>query len=402
MKKTDILLYLFILLLPIQLGKHFFPPFTFISGVPIDYIAPTLYLTDILAVLLIVLNMKTVLTFFRNKIVIGFLLLLGINIVFAMSQPIALYKSVKILEVLGLFAIFRKAKLNPKFILTSFAIGACFELSLAVAQFIQRQSMQGIFYYFGERNFILSTPNIAKASINGAEFLRPYATFSHPNSLAGFYLLIYVCVLTFPVFKKYIYLKNLLMLLCSMLILISFSKLAIGTYLLLSLTFLFKHRKELPCKMCLIGRPIIILIVAAIFISAHGDVDSLEKRMILIDNSITTFVSQPIVGVGMGNYLLAEVKFPSKYPYFFLQPVHNIFLLFLTEAGLLLAGYAGYFLYKWITALIVNETFLYAFCAVVITGMFDHYWLTLQQNLLLLPVIFGIIVHGQIAKKIVQ
>jgi hypothetical protein len=344
-------------------------------------------------------NHFAVLSFFKNKIALGFFLLIAINILFAMSQPVALYKSARIIEILCLFAIFRKAKLNPKYVLISFAAGAVFELGLAIAQFSERHALQGIFYFFGERNFSISTPGIAKASLNGIQFLRPYATFSHPNSLGGFYLLIYILFLTFPVFKKYFVLKNILLVLCSMLILISFSKLAIGTYLLLSIIFLFRHRKELACKFCIIGRPVVLIIVAAIFLLARGDVDSLEKRLILFDNAVSIFVSQPIVGVGLGNYLMAQAQFPSNYPYFFLQPVHNIFLLFLTEAGLFLTGYSGYFLYKWITRMLKNEAFVYAMIVVALTGMFDHYWFTLQQNILLLPVILGLIVHGQNSSK---
>jgi hypothetical protein len=81
----SLLLYIFLLLLPAQLGKHFFPNFAFISGVPIDYLAPALFLTDIIAVLLICLNLKIVISFFKNKIALGFFLLIAINILFAMS-----------------------------------------------------------------------------------------------------------------------------------------------------------------------------------------------------------------------------------------------------------------------------------------------------------------------------
>lgn len=403
MKKISAILpYLFIFFLPTQLSKFFFPRFTYLSGIPIDLLAPTIYLTDILAVMLIVFNFKTVFLFFKNKIVLGFFLLLIVNIIFAMSQPIALYKSAKIIEMLCVFAVFRKIKLNPKYLLISILSGAVFEFSLAVLQFSYRHSMQGIFYFFGERSFRITTPAIAKVSMNGIEILRPYATFSHPNSLAGFYLLLYIFVLTSPYFKKYSILKNVLLLVCSMLIFISFSKIIIVTFFVLNLIFLLQKRKQIGCNFCVFSRIFVLLIVAGIFLTAQGDVDSMEKRMILIDDAVTTFISQPIVGVGIGNYLLAEAEFPSKYPYFFLQPVHNIFLLFLTEAGLLLTGYAGYFLYKWITAMMKYEQFMYVAGVIAITGMLDHYWLTLQQNMLLLPVVLGLIVYSQKTAKDVQ
>ncbi len=59
------ILFLFFLLLPTQLGKHFFFPVSFIAGVRIDYLAPTLYTTDILFFLLFFFFSKAVIQFFR-------------------------------------------------------------------------------------------------------------------------------------------------------------------------------------------------------------------------------------------------------------------------------------------------------------------------------------------------
>ncbi len=392
---VSILTYIFLFFLPTQLGLHFFPRFSFISGVPIDYLLPTLYMTDILAIILIALHYKSLLQTFKNKFFLGFLVLLGINILFAHSQPMALYKNARILEIICLFLVFKNLQLNLKFVLISFTAGALFEVSLALMQFIYKHSLQGVFYYFGERYMQLSTPGIAKASLNGIEILRPYATFSHPNSMGGFYLLIYIFTLTYPSLKKYFLLKNGLLILTSMIIFLSFSKIVILTYLFLNIFYLLKERTKIGCNFCVFSRLVIFLIVAAIFLTAQGDADSLEKRLTLIDDSLTIFISNPIVGVGMGNYLFAEAEFPIKYPYFFLQPVHNIFLLFLSEAGLLISAYSGFFLYKWSQRLFQNQVLVYVVSAVALTGFFDHYWLTLQQNMILFPVILGLIIHGQ-------
>ena len=57
-------MFLFLFLLPTQLGKHFFLPFSYILGVRVDYLAPTVYLTDIIILLLVVINYRAVLKFF--------------------------------------------------------------------------------------------------------------------------------------------------------------------------------------------------------------------------------------------------------------------------------------------------------------------------------------------------
>src|SRR3989344_696217 len=47
-----ILFYLIILFLPTQLGKHFWPDFSIVSGIRVDYLSPTVYFTDVFIFLL--------------------------------------------------------------------------------------------------------------------------------------------------------------------------------------------------------------------------------------------------------------------------------------------------------------------------------------------------------------
>jgi len=54
MQFSVLFFYLLILFLPTQLGRHFFFDFSFVSGIRIDYLAPTIYLTDILVLLLFI------------------------------------------------------------------------------------------------------------------------------------------------------------------------------------------------------------------------------------------------------------------------------------------------------------------------------------------------------------
>src|SRR6266704_691714 len=48
----NLLFSLLILFLPTQFGKHFWPSFSIIQGIRVDYLSPTLYFTDILIILL--------------------------------------------------------------------------------------------------------------------------------------------------------------------------------------------------------------------------------------------------------------------------------------------------------------------------------------------------------------
>ena len=50
----DLLLFLTLLFLPTQLGKHFWPDFSYIYSLKIDYLSPALYLWDLLVIGLVI------------------------------------------------------------------------------------------------------------------------------------------------------------------------------------------------------------------------------------------------------------------------------------------------------------------------------------------------------------
>ena len=147
-----ILFFLFLLLLPSQLGKHFFLDFSYLSGVRVDYLAPTVYLTDIIVFLLTVVNLKIILKFFKNKKVLLSLLLLVINIWLSRLPVISFYWFIKIIEFLIIFSLAKKilVTLKEKYILVALLISGSFELFLSLIQLINKHSVQGVFYYFGE------------------------------------------------------------------------------------------------------------------------------------------------------------------------------------------------------------------------------------------------------------
>ncbi|MEK9176076.1 MAG: hypothetical protein AAB520_01390, partial [Patescibacteria group bacterium] len=47
-----LIFYLLLLFLPTQLGLHLWPDFSFVHGIRIDYLSPTIYFTDFLIVIL--------------------------------------------------------------------------------------------------------------------------------------------------------------------------------------------------------------------------------------------------------------------------------------------------------------------------------------------------------------
>ena len=383
------LLFLFVLLLPTQLGKHFFFDFSYISGVRVDYLAPTIYLTDILVGIIAIINIKHIYNFFKSKKILILIFLLLINILTSLSKPLAIYSFIKIIEFLIIFAVFKKVKISAKSILYALFIGALTTLFLSILQFVSKHSIQGIFYFLGERYFTFSTYGIAKATINSIAFLRPYASFSHPNSLSGFYLLIYTLILTHPMFKKSSLVKTLLLFISTILVFLSFSKIAIFTFLIINFLYILKTNKNNPCVLCKYSKIIIFLILSIVFIQAKTDPLTIQKRLELILNSWNIIKENIVFGTGIGNYLIAQKGFFSKYYVFFNQPVHNIFLLYFAEIGIIFGLLIILLFFKILKKVVLKYPFIIS--CVVITGFFDHYWFTLQQNILLFAVVFGLL-----------
>ena len=382
-----LLVYLFFL--PTQLGKHFFFSFSYLSGVRVDYLAPTFYFNDIIFILIFFLNIKVLKSFwlfFKWILLIAFF-----NIFFALSKPIAFYYWIRVFQLILVFFIFKKNRLPAKKVLLIFFSSAILQLFISLNHLLFGHALQGFFYFLGERYFNLSTFGIAKINFFGKEVLRPYGTFSHPNSLAGFYLLLYTYFLTEKKFKPFFILKNLSLFVFSCLIFISFSKGVIFSFLVINLIYFLSQEKD--CLFCQLGKIFVFFVLALIFFQAKGDLLTLSKRTELINNALIIFSRSPFFGVGLGNYLLAQNNFSSKFYLFFNQPVHNIFLLFLAEVGALFFILLFFFFISFLKKKSKKISFTPYFLlltTIFFTGFFDHYWLTLVQNFFLMGVVFAL------------
>jgi len=375
----------FLFLLPVQLGKHFFFDFSYLSGIRVDYLAPTVYLIDIVFLFLLIMNIKIIKPLFKNKKLFIFNFFIFLNFLFAQNKLLATYYYLRLIEIVLIFFIYKKSKLLAKEILIPLVFSSFIQLLLALGQFISKHSIQGLFYFFGERYFNLTTPGIAKATLAGVEFLRPYGSFSHPNSLAGFYLLLYFFVLTNKKFNKLTLLKNIFLFTSSLLVFVSFSKIAIVSFLILNTGYWILNTKT-KCILCLVAKLFIFLVVSIVFLTAQTDPLTVEKRVFLLQNSFLIIRHNLFFGVGAGNYLLAQNELIQQYLDIINQPVHNIFLLFFSQWGLISFGLFSLTI-NWLKEVFKKNCLL--FLVIFITGFFDHYWLTLNQNFLLLAVVIG-------------
>jgi O-antigen ligase len=320
-----------------------------------------------------------------------------IPVILAQVPGIALFRYIKIIEWLGIFAIASAIQFNEKSplfqrsLLIALLGISVFEFLLSIAQLANKATLQGIFYWFGERAINVTTPDSAVAVLNDNLFLRPYGTFSHPNSMAGFFLLLYFFVLTFQAFKIFPRIRAVTLFISMLIIFITFSKTVIAIFVFINLLVFAGVVLKQRCRFCGVARFIVLIAVAATFALPQGDPFSLAKRISLTDNALEIISQNPITGVGLGNYLYAQSGFYNPYNSYFLQPVHNILLLFLSETGLVVGGVLLFIIFRKINPLFTHKAFLYCFGVVLLSGMMDHYWLTLQQNFLLTALVFGLL-----------
>ncbi|HUV72414.1 MAG TPA: O-antigen ligase family protein [Clostridia bacterium] len=406
------LLAVFLLLLPTQLSRHFWLKDSYLFGLKIDYLSPTFYLQDALFFLLVFfwlrngswkkLNSKI----WRFGLV--FFLIAALNMAFSPTPLVSLFFWLRVTELffLGLI-IFQNhskvfsllGKILPWVLIWEFFLG--------LAQVLKSSSLGGFFWFLGERSFNLFTPGIARAAWRGKILLRPYGTFSHPNSLAGFALISLILILG----KERLLRKDKLGLLAGgALILLSFSRTVWLTAFVLGLVFLITRlvkawgRKAFPLTFSYLSVIFFLLLSLYFFSQTTIDPASFQRRKDLAEFALTSIRQKPIFGVGGNHFIISLAQARPVWQWlYWLQPVHNIFLLVASELGLLGLLFFAFLIFKSLNSLFVicdspataerkrqAWALAVALIAILLTGLFDHYWLTLIQNQLLLVIIFSL------------
>ncbi|MBI2031592.1 MAG: O-antigen ligase family protein [Candidatus Levybacteria bacterium] len=409
--------YLIILFLPTQLGRHFWPSFSYIYGIRVDYLSPTLYITDVLIILLFafwLINNTRNLSFekligaladlLKTKsflLLLPFLIIAGI--VVSKNQMAGWYGIIKLIEF-GFIGYYTSVFINKKRfkkILIIFSITLIFESLIAVFQFINQGSLGGLLYFLGERSFNGQTPGIANASLNGNLVLRPYATFSHPNVLSGFLLISMILILYNLITKNKFLLRMFAfsLIVGSISLFLSMSRVAILLWLVIVTTFIFRTIGQ-KNKYGTLYLLIVLAIFFGIFFTPLGsrflDLSFsdpvIKTRLDLIKNSVFLIIQNPIFGVGINNSISELSLISMRDNIFYFQPVHNIFLLIALQVGLSGLLFFLWFIirtYRNLRFTIYDLRFTILSC-ILILGFFDHYFLTLQQGQLLFSFALGL------------
>jgi hypothetical protein len=289
-------------------------------------------------------------------------------------------------------------------------------------QFLLQHSVGGVFWMLGERTFSAATPGIAQiplclpGSSSCPLLLRAYGTFPHPNVLGGYIaallpLIIYkstnlqIYKLNKQQFLKWFYGTTVALGVLALVLTFSRSAWAagiigIGAWYLVSR----KKKKFAFSRIHIVTLFFVCFIVSIIVPQFLGDSESVVVRKQLNESAISLIARSPAFGAGLGNFL---VKLPEALPsrmVYFLQPVHNIYLLLLSEVGIIgiaLMAYIGFYLLKHESGIMNHgkkqkqHSLLIVYCLLLILllGFTDHYPLTLQQGRLLFTLLFALVLQ---------
>ncbi|KKU44672.1 MAG: hypothetical protein UX64_C0049G0008 [Microgenomates group bacterium GW2011_GWC2_46_7] len=184
-KLSNLLVGLIIFFSATQLGFHFWPSSTLVYGIRIDYLSPTLYFLDLLIIGdLLFLKLEN-LSIYDLRLVLPLLLT---NLLFSANPLSTLSWSLHLVLYLSfIFTLFSRPA-HAGILHLALFLSLFFQTILALAQVALGHSLGGLMYYLGERTISVGSPSIALATFFGSVALRAYATFSHPNVLAGWAL----------------------------------------------------------------------------------------------------------------------------------------------------------------------------------------------------------------------
>lgn len=356
-----------------------------------------------------------------------FLFWIGISIFWSSYQFISVYKFIVLVELILFALIAIKSLKNPKWLnLAFFALifNGFFQSIIGITQFIHNKSL-GI-YWLGESILGPNIDGVAKLLINGEKHIRAYGTLPHPNILAGF-LIISIFVILKEIAERFANPKNnsdkvpretifnmipnwLLTIFLVVIFIgfsLTFSRSAFLGLLFGLLVFIFLHKQIVFRRLYFSIAGLIMLAVIAGGYFMHFEVSklsifstqSLDERNLYQIVSRETISAHPIVGIGIGQFVLQEFqKYPNLEGWQY-QPVHNIYLLIFSELGMI--GLALFLLFiilslkrnngvgdlSSILTIHILYCIIYSFLFI---SLFDHYFWDIKPGMILfvLPIIF--------------
>jgi len=395
----------------------------------------------------------------------------AISLIWADNKIIAFFRSFKLAEFYLLYLYIIYIVPRGTILKRSFQIIIALGLSQAIIgiwQFIIQHSIG--FFWLKESLISPDIAGVAKIIFHGEKFIRAYGLFPHPNILGGFLL---ISILLTWSYSRLFHVEHsephpqplslerrgwhfldvprgtimeIILIIQLLALILTFSKSAIVGLFIAVFYISWKNIHKMFHVEHFMRKGILVtLIIILGFILAKPNVpsfltQSLQERLLYLNVSRGTILSNPILGIGSGQFVLGMNKnvprgtFLESWQF---QPVHNVFLLIWSELGIIGLGLFIWFLWKLFhveqniskpdiecstwnnsscdvykpthtnnvprgTLLLLRETlkiFKGALLGLIFIMLFDHYLWDIQQGQIMLWVILGIIAGLSVKKE---
>lgn len=369
----------------------------YINGVFTNFLVPTISVLDILSLLFI----SSVLSDYgARKTLPSFvyivLALLSLHLVLHPSLISLLQTSRYMVYIIAVYMGVKFVKENQNTVLspliTTLLITVVIQVVIALFQVLLGRDL-GL-QMIGESKLLAGSIGSSFIEFESGVVLRGYGTFPHPNLLSTFFLI----TTTFALYllRGSIFLRFLIILISLIGIILTFSRVGLVLILLILIIYLttiaFRKGERVGGKKLIMSINPLLLYLSPVLtrfasIFALSDSSAVE-RVSLAKHSLWVIDRYMFKGVGIGNYV-STMKDSVVYTtngLLLLQPVHNIFLLAVAEMGIIGIIFSIFVFYR---VLVVNYSrfsiplYLSLLVMIIVIGMFDHFFLTLPQGIVM-------------------
>lgn len=410
-RATTYLLYFLIALIPFSVRHVFETSWNQRLGFYSDFTVISLYISDLVLGLLIVLALLKFKSFSVPKVWLYTALSLVAWLILELiiqnheTFSLQLYFSLRFMALLCLTAIVANVQVSREKISWFFSGLSIIQSVIGSYQYIFQKSI-GL-SLIGESPLGHYLPNIANIVSHGTKIIRSYGTFPHPNVLAGF-LVIGILFNLYLLTKKHQLPRGIILYLALAInilaIFLTFSRgglLGLSVALVLTMLFMLinKHFSELRRLIppIILGFSISILVVFP-HLDARATVSDNASKQRLVFNEIgdRMISANPITGLGLRTSLFHMKQYSSTpLEQWEIQPIHNYFLISWAELGfgaiaiLILILFPISTLFKKKMG-IWNIILLGVGSGILVLFLLDHYFYTIWQTQVLLWVYLGV------------
>lgn len=352
------MLFVTILSLSSNLFFKFFINEAYLKGLLVDYLIPKIYVFDCLLVLNLIIflfSKKNFLNCKKNNLklkkidisIITFLIFILIS-QFNQINLNLLINSLRLILII-IFLIFIYLDKEKQIVVKrALLYSVLWQSFLAYYQFINQQSL-ATYRVFGEpdlQHFAL----ISRGQFFQREMILPYGSTVHPNVLAGIIIIFTIIIIDKK--QNQPILSYLLLFNALIIILLTQSLSALLTWCLFLLYLIFDNKKKQSqlkkitpftwlsfinffLAILFIFTP---LIIKQLHLNLEKNYLSISRRETLNDAAWQMFRDYPISGIGFNNFVRRVENYSQDQEIVrFIQPVHHVGLLLLSEGGINLA-----------------------------------------------------------------